>query len=335
MGVGSSATPAGANAFADCDVLLAVGTRFSEIATGGFGLKPNWKLIHADINANVFNANYPAAATISGDAREVLKALIERLPRRPRARDGAALRQRIAADKQGYLDEWLKHDPHGRVNPARFFIALRRRLADDAYLVADDGNHTFLVAELFAATRSRRVISPSDFNCMGYCVPAAIGIKLTHREQEVVGIVGDGAFLMTGTEILTATELKLGIVYYVFHDGELSQISQAQALSYNRKACSVLPEVQIKGIADAVGAIYLEMADDDAIEAVIEKAHAASGAGRPVIVDVRIDYSKATRFTKSVIRTNFYRLSLADKARTLGRAVWRHAVAPSDIEPRL
>ena len=337
MGVGPSATPAGTNAFADCDALIAVGTRFSEIATGSFGLKPTWKLIHADINPAVFNVNYRAAATITGDARDVLKTLLERLPRqreRARARDGAALRQRIAADKQSYLDEWLKHNSHGRVNPARFFLALRQRLAENSYLVADDGNHTFLVAELFAATRSRRVISPSDFNCMGYCVPAAIGVKLTHPEQEVVGIVGDGAFLMTGTEILTATENKLGIVYYVFHDGELSQISQAQTLPYNRKACTVLPQVQIKGIADAVGAAYFEMANDAAIERVIEEAQAASKTGQPVVVDVRIDYSKATRFTKGILRTNFGRLSLADKARAMSRAAWRHTVAPPDAEPK-
>ena len=213
-------------------------------------------------------------------------------------------------------------------------LALRQRLAENSYLVADDGNHTFLVAELFAATRSRRVISPSDFNCMGYCVPAAIGVKLTHPEQEVVGIVGDGAFLMTGTEILTATEHKLGIVYYVFHDGELSQISQAQALPYNRKACTVLPQVQIRGIADAVGAAYFEMANDAAIDRVIEEAHAREPDRKPVIVDVRIDYSKATRFTKGIIRTNFGRLSLADKARAMGRAAWRHTVAPPDGEPK-
>ena len=71
MGVGPAATPAGTNAFADCDALIAVGTRFGEIATGSFGLKPSWKLVHADINPNVFNANYPAAATITGDARDV------------------------------------------------------------------------------------------------------------------------------------------------------------------------------------------------------------------------------------------------------------------------
>lgn len=330
MGIGPAAVPAATNAFADCDVLLAVGTRFGEIATGSFGLKPTWQLIHADINPAVFNVNYPAAVTLTGDASATLQALLQALPARGAVSDsvGAALRQRIAADKQAYQDEWLSHDGGGRVNPARFFQALRRALPDDGYLLADDGNHTFLVAELFAATRSGQVFSPTDFNCMGYCVPACIGVKITHPQQAVVGIVGDGAFLMTGLEMLTATEHGLGIVYYVFNDGELSQISQAQSLPYNRKACTVLPTVRMKGIADAVGAAYLALDADADIERVIAEADRVAQGGRPVVVDVRIDYSKKTRFTQGIVKTNLGRMGLTDKLRMVGRAAWRRVQPP-------
>ncbi|MEJ8840479.1 thiamine pyrophosphate-binding protein [Ramlibacter sp. AN1133] len=330
MGIGPAAVPAATNAFADRDVLLAIGTRFGEIATGSYGIDPRWKLVHADINPEVFNANYPAEVAIAGDALQVLQALLERLPAGAPATAGTGdLRARIARDKKAYLDEWLAHDSGDRVNPARFFQALRQRLADDAYLLADDGNHTFLTAELFAATRSKHVLSPTDFNCMGYCVPAAIGVKLTHPDQQVVGIVGDGAFLMTGLEILTATELKLGIVYYVFNDGELSQISQAQQLPYNRKTCTVLPEVRFRGIAEATGAVYLPMPGDADIAAVMEQADTHARQGRPVVVDVRIDYSKPTRFTRGIVQTNLQRMAWGSKARLIGRAAWRRVVKPA------
>jgi acetolactate synthase I/II/III large subunit len=327
MGIGPAAVPAAENAFADCDVLLAVGTRFGEIATGSFGLKPSWKLIHADINPTVFNANYPAEVALEGDARVLLQALLERLPAAPGTRDDSR-QQQIRRDKAAYLDEWLRHDSKQRVNPARFFQALRRHLPDDAYVIADDGNHTFLMAELFAASRSRHVFCPTDFNCMGYCVPATIAVKLTHPQQQVVGIVGDGAFLMTGLELLTATEHKLGTVHYIFNDGELSQISQAQQLPYNRKACTVLPEVRFRGMADAVGAVYLRLAGDDDIDATIERAQAESAQGRPVIVDVNIDYSKQTRFTKGIVRTNLDRMTVGNKLRMVGRAAWRRVAMP-------
>jgi len=333
MGIGPAAVPAATHAFADCDVLLAVGTRFGEIATGSFGLDAKWRLIHADINPGVFNANYPADVTLCGDAAETLSALCAALPAHvENGRDGAALRSRIAADKAGYLQEWLRHDSKDRVNPARFFQALRAQLEDDAYLIADDGNHTFLAAELFPVTRSKHFLSPTDFNCMGYCVPAATGVKLTHPDRQVVGIVGDGAFLMTGLEILTAAEHGLGVIYYVFNDGELAQIAQPQQRTYNRKACTVLPEISIRGVADAVGAAYFAMPDTASIERVVAAAHAANRAGRPVIVDVRIDYSKPTRFTQGAMRTALGRMSVGNKLRLVGRAVWRHAVAPKTPE---
>lgn len=333
MSMGPAAVPAAENAFADCDVLLAIGTRFGEIATGSYGIKPTWDLIHVDINPAVFNANYEARLCIEGDAAAVVRGLIDELKSLPgdaaqtQAR-GQAVRQQIARDKQAYIAEWQRHDSQGRVNPQRFFQALRSKLPDDAYLVTDDGNHTFLVAELFETRGSRHLITPTDFNCMGYCVPAAVGIKLTHPDQQVVGIVGDGAFLMTGLELLTATEHKLGVVCYVFNDGELSQISQAQKLPFNRKACTVLPEVRFKGIADAVGAHYLRMAGDSDIAAVIEQAQTLSAQGQPVIVDVMIDYSKQTRFTKGILRTNLMRMDLGNKLRMIGRAAWRRVATP-------
>ena len=337
MGIGPAAVPAAENAFADCDVLLAVGTRFGEIATGSFGIKPTWQLIHTDINPAVFHANYPAALTIEGDARAVLQGLLgelqtlasEQTARAEQVQSrGQVLRAQIASDKQRYQREWLQHDSGQRVNPARFLHALRQHLPDDAYMVTDDGNHTFLVAELFESRRSRHLITPTDFNCMGYCVPAAIGVQLTHPQQAVVGIVGDGAFLMTGLEIITAAEHRLGVVFYVFNDGELSQISQAQQLPYNRKACTVLPEIRIKGIADAVGARYLRLSTDDDIHAVIAQAQGLGQQGQPVIVDVHIDYSKQTRFTQGILKTNLGRMTVGNQLRMVGRAAWRRIATP-------
>jgi acetolactate synthase-1/2/3 large subunit len=331
MGIGPAAVPAAENAFRDCDVLLAVGTRFGEIATGSFGIEPSWTLIHSDINPRVFNANYPAEVTIEGDARRVLQALLDRLLSTPAtiARDAKPLQADIARDKNAYLREWLSHDSKNRVNPGRFFQALRSALPDDAYVVVDDGNHTFLAAELFPVHSSKHFLSPTDFNCMGYCVPAAIGARLAHTHSPVVGIVGDGAFLMTGLEIGTAAEHGLGVVYFVFNDGELSQISQAQKLPYNRKACTVLPEVRIRGIAEATGAVYLRLENDAGITDTIGAALREAAQNRPVVVDVNIDYSKQTRFTKGILKTNLNRLALSDKLRIAGRALWRRLLPPA------
>ncbi|HAL39489.1 MAG TPA: acetolactate synthase large subunit [Polaromonas sp.] len=324
FGFGASAVPAARNAFKDCDCLLAVGTRFSEIATGSYGVDVPENLIHIDINPETIGANYPAKVGIPGDAALVSNQLLKALQASgPRRAVQSALRAQIRSDKEAYRQSWYKSDVPDRVNPARFFDQLRLQTPDDGIIVVDDGNHTFLTAELMPIHAPRSVILPTDFNCMGYAVPAAIGAKLSHPGRLVQTIVGDGAFLMTCMEILTATSNHLGVIYYVFHDGELSQIAQAQEIPYNRKPCTKLGPVNLEGVALATGAAFVRMPDNDSIDGAIRQAIEISCSGRPVIVDVKIDYSKRTAFTEGAVKTNFQRFPLNQKVRTLTRAFTR------------
>ncbi|MBU0994573.1 MAG: thiamine pyrophosphate-binding protein [Proteobacteria bacterium] len=325
MGFGGYAVPAASNAFKNCDCMLAIGTRFGEIATGSFGVAVPENLIHIDINPSVFNVNYPARVIIKGDALNMLHAVLQKLQQKQNPQNHRThIRDQIKKDKQSYKKEWLAHNSGTRVNPAVFFEKLRNSLKDDDFVVADDGNHTFLAAELMPIHASRRFISPTDFNCMGYAVPAVIGTKLAHPENQVVGIIGDGAFTMTCMEILTATSLKTGAVFFVFKDGELSQIAQAQELPYNRKVCTVLGNLSIKGVAMATGAQFLMMKRNEDAETVITKALQLAAGHTPVIVEVNIDYKKHTRFTKGILKTNLNRFNLGTKARFIGRAMVRH-----------
>jgi acetolactate synthase I/II/III large subunit len=324
--LGRAAVPAVEKTFENTDCMLAVGTRFGEIATGSYGWDPPENLIHVDVNPAVFNANYPAKVCLEGDAKQVLRKLLTALGNAPLA-DVAARRAGVQATiralKAAYAEEWLRHDSKGRVNPARFFASLRRQLADDATVVLDDGNHTFLAAELMPIHQPRGLVSPTDFNCMGYCVPATIGSKLARPDAQVVGIVGDGAFRMTAMELATATALGLGVVVFVFNDGELAQIAQAQEIPYNRKTCTVLGPLDIAGVAQATGASYLRLANDTDIDTVVTSALARAREGRPVLVDVLVDYSKRTRFTEGIVKTNLERFDFSTKARLVGRALWR------------
>jgi acetolactate synthase-1/2/3 large subunit len=325
FGFGAAAVQSAQNAFAECDCMVAIGTRFSEIATGSYGTKVPENLIHIDINPAVFSANYPAKVAIAGDAGAVLKQLMTELeakiPRRP---SQTAMRAQIKQDKAAYRESWYRNDAAGLVNPVRFFDELRRQMPDDGIVAIDDGNHTFLTAELMPIHSPKSVILPTDFNCMGYAVPAAIGAKLACPDRTVQAIVGDGAFLMTCMEILTAASNSLGVVYYVFNDGELAQIGQAQAIPYNRKPCTQIGKLNIEGVALATGAAFLPMNDNGAIADVIGKANEIARDGRPVIVAVKIDYSKRTAFTLGAVKTNFGRFPLNEKLRFLTRAAVRH-----------
>jgi acetolactate synthase-1/2/3 large subunit len=327
FGFGASAVPAAQNAFRNCDGMIAIGTRFSEIATGSYGAEVPANLIHIDINPDVFNANHPAKVAISGDAGAVLRQFLQELEARlPRRNANGTLRDQIRSDKAAYRESWYRHDAKDIVNPARFFDALRQAMPDNGILAIDDGNHTFLTAELMPIHAPKSVILPTDFNCMGYAVPAAIGAKLACPDRAVQAIVGDGAFMMTCMEILTAVTNNLGVVYYVFNDGGLAQIGQAQAIPYGRKPCTQLGKLNIEGVAIATGAAYLPMNDNNAIADVIGEANEIATGGRPVIVGVRIDYSKKTAFTLGAVKTNFGRFPLNEKLRFLTRAAIRHVV---------
>jgi acetolactate synthase-1/2/3 large subunit len=322
MGFSAASVPASENAFKDVDCLIAVGTRFAEIPTGSFGAKVPENLIHIDIDKNVFDKNYKSKLAIEGDAKEVLESLLSELTSRNIKKSNPDLITNIAKDKEAYYKEWSDYK-FENVNPYLFFKSLRNNLDDDAITVVDDGNHTFLTVELFQNLKSKHLISPTDFNCMGYCVPATIGAKFTNPNKQVVGIVGDGAFLMTGLELLTAKRNNLGIVIFVFHDGELSQISQGQEIPYNRKTSTQLGEFKIEGIAKSVGADYFVIENDSQINEIINSALKKAAANKIVLVDVNIDYKKRTRFTKGVVKTVLGNFPFNDKLRFIARSIKR------------
>ena len=326
VGFGPSAVPAAQRAFDGCDALLAVSVRFSELATGSYGMDVPSNLVHVDINPEVFDKNYPATVTIEGDAQQVLAALADEFDQRdwmsPRDRD--ALASQIQSEKQTYFQTWTEAPNDEKVSPGFFFQSLRLRLDDDAQIVVDDGKHTFLTAELFPVRHPRGFISPTDFNCMGYCVPASIGAKFANPDRQVAAIVGDGAFLMTGMELLTAATHDLGVMVFVFHDGELGQISQFQSIPLNRKTCTVLNDFRVEGVADAVGAHFIALQNDAGISDALDEALEVSAGGTPVLVDVNVDYSKRTMMTKGVVKTNLGRFSMSEKMRFVARAAKRH-----------
>jgi len=329
MSFGPAAVPAATNAFLECDCMLAIGTRFGEIGTGSFGVSVPENLIHIDINPEAINANYPAKIAITGDSKDIAPLLLQKLEAKITEQNinvcarMKSVSANIAKDKLAYTKEWHQHDTKGRVNPSKFFDALRVKLPDDGFVVVDDGNHTFLTAELMPIHTPRSMISPTDFNCMGYAVPATIAAKLANPDKDVVSIVGDGAFLMTCMEIITASEHRLGAIFTVFNDGELSQIAQAQNVPYNRKTCTVLGNTRFQGVAQATGAEYVRIENDSDINECIDKAWEHSKKGCPVILDVNVDYSKQTRFTKGIVGTNLKRLPLNTKIRMVSRALVR------------
>ncbi|MBK8501996.1 MAG: thiamine pyrophosphate-binding protein [Saprospiraceae bacterium] len=322
--LGRSAKPSSQAALKKHDCMLAVGCRFSEISTGSYGLENPKNLIHIDINPEVFNKNYKAVLCIEGDAKEVLQVLWNELADLEISNDYLKVTEEIQVLNQAYEAEWLKEKLEDLVSPGWFFASLNKRMTEDTFVVVDDGKHTFLAAELLLSQQANHFISPTDFNCMGYCIPATIAVKMAHPDKPVLGIVGDGAALMTGLELVTAASYGVAPIIFLFNDGELGQITQFQKTPLNLRTCSVLGKIDFKGLAILAGIEYLKMENDHCIEESMDKAFQLSGEGRAVLVDVFIDYSKKTMLTKGVIKTNLSRFPLIEKIRFITRAVKRH-----------
>lgn len=304
-----------------CDCLLAVGCRFGELATGSYGIEPPEQLIHVDINPEVFNRNYQAALTIESDARLFVEGLAGVIDG---SRPWEALGEQILAGHRKVRDRWHSEVDGNRVAPVLLFEALQRHCEANAIYATDSGNGTFLAIEqLRLNSGPGSFIAPVDFSCMGYSVPAAIGAALANPGRDVVALPGDGALLMTGLELLTAANYRAAPLVVVLRDGKLSQIAQFQKIPFNREPCSSLPDYSVEGLAQTVGARYFRIIRNHELDSVIPAALDIVRSGRPALVEVAIDYSRKTYFTKGVVKTNFWRLPWGDRLRMVVRALAR------------
>ena len=306
-----------------CDCLLAIGCRFGEVTTAGFGIEPPADLIHVDIDPDVFNRNFAARLAISGDARLFVEALLELMDGR---RPWESLAREIAVGQAEVVRRWRRQASENRVTPHFLFEALQRHCRDDAIFATDSGNGTFLAVEHLRLEKPGRFLAPTDFSCMGYSVPAAIGACFAHPGRDVVALPGDGAFLMTGVELITASAYRTAPLVCVLRDGKLSQIAQFQKMQVNRETSSVLPDYDLEGFALATGCRYFRILRDSELDAVLPAALKLTRAGTPALVEVAIDYSEKTYFTKGVVKNVFSRLPWGDRVANIFRAISRRLV---------
>jgi acetolactate synthase I/II/III large subunit len=304
------------------NVTLALGCRFSEVGTGGYGITPPGHITHVDTHPEALGRNFPAELAVVSDAGAFLRAVLEALPAAaPQAPD--ALREHIRAGHAAVRRGWTERKSPSGVTPCVLLEALQRRFGPEAVYVTDSGNGTFLAMEGLRLDRPGQFLSPVDYSCMGYSVPAAIGAKLGRPDAPVVALAGDGAFLMTGLELLTAANQGIPVAVFVLRDRELAQIAQFQSTAFNRRTASALPDYHLGGLAEGMGVEWLPFDRDEQVESVILQAQAILAEGRPVIVDTAIDYSDKTYFTRGVVKTMLGRLPWTDRLRFIARAISR------------
>ncbi|MFV1968201.1 MAG: thiamine pyrophosphate-binding protein [Pirellulaceae bacterium] len=259
----------------DADVVLAVGCRFSQVATANWSLSIPGKLIQIDIDGSAIGRNYPAEIGICGCAKAALTALAEALPGK-RGRESDAwkeIRSRIPVPERWQI--------------RGFDIApiLRRVLDRDAIIACDMTRLYYMLLANFPAYEPRSFLHSSCFIAMGYGLPAALGAKAAFPQRQVVAVAGDGGFLMTSQELACAVQEKLPVITIVINDRCLSAIKGIQKRSFDGRYIAVdLVNPDFVRLAEAYGALGLRV---QALEEFEPALHQALEADRPALIEIQ------------------------------------------------
>ncbi|MDA4134152.1 MAG: biosynthetic-type acetolactate synthase large subunit [Thaumarchaeota archaeon] len=221
----------------ECDVLLAVGVRFSDRSTGNFSeFAPDAKIIHIDADPTEFNKNKLVTLSILGDANRVLSLLFDALVKRmsKRTEDNAWLARlnQIREEMKGIP---AYKDSYAELSGPRIVKLMRDILPPEAILTTGVGRHQMWCEIHYRVMRPRTWVTSTGLGTMGFGLPAAIGAKFAMPSVPVVDFDGDGSFVMTEQALATAVEEKIPVVAIVMNDRSLGMVEQWQRLMYNRR----------------------------------------------------------------------------------------------------
>ena len=229
----------------ECDLLIAVGARFDDRATGKVAaFCPNAKIIHIDIDPAELDKIKSAHVGITADVREALAQLL------PLVSENARLQwvDRINALKAQHPQQFPDAD-----KPLSHFGLIRSVAAcldNEATIATDVGQHQMWVSQAYPLRRPRQWLTSGGLGTMGFGVPAAIGAALAEPERTVVCFTGDGSILMNIQELVTAAEENVNIKIVLMNNAVLGLVHQQQTLFYGER----LFASKFKGMPDFIGA---------------------------------------------------------------------------------
>jgi acetolactate synthase-1/2/3 large subunit len=248
------------------DLVMVIGCKLTHNGTYGFQLRLDpEKLIRIDSSADVLKSNYPARVSVHADASMFLSKAVSELGsgRRPvgtwTSTELADFKFLARSDGGGVEPEILGVEPPTQT---RFFSALREAMPRDSCMVTDTGLHQTLTSRHFQVFSARGLMTPSDFQSMGFGLPAAIGAKLAMPDRPVVSLIGDGGFAMSGMELLTAVREKIPLCVIVFKDCALGQIRLQQMSSFGHIHGTTLQTPNLQLFAQSIGARYMNVRGD-------------------------------------------------------------------------
>lgn len=278
--LGMHGTKTANRAVHECDLLIALGVRFSDRVTGQTSAFANQaKIVQFEVDPAEVNKNVLVDCSVIGDLKESLTRLLPEIT----AVRHEEWNQKIAESKAAHP---LKYNQNVLTGPY-ILEKLYRLTKGQAIITTDVGQHQMWAAQYYRYTMPRTLLTSGGLGTMGYGFGAAMGAKAAHPDRVVVNIGGDGCFRMNMNEVISAVRNHLNVIEIVMNNEVLGMVRQWQHLFYEeRYSNTVLDDgIDFVKIAEGQGALGIRVDQKDQVEAAIKEALAAD---RPVVIDCRI-----------------------------------------------
>lgn len=264
-----------------CDLLIAVGTRFSDRVYGNANnFAPNAKILQIEIDPKEINKNIKIDASIMGDVKSVLERINAKLSQQKHTE----WIEEIEKSKEQYP---LKYRTDILTGPA-VVDAIYNITKGDAIIATEVGQHQMWAAQFYYFKEPRTFLSSGGLGTMGYGLGAAMGAKCACPDKTVVNIAGDGGFRMNMNEIATAVRSNIPFIEVVINNSVLGMVRQWQTLFYEKRYSNTVLDhnVDYVKLAEAMGAVGMRATTLDEFKKAFSEALALN---KPVVIDCVID----------------------------------------------
>ncbi len=212
----------------ECDLLIAIGVRFSDRVIGNASqFAKNAKILQFDVDPAEINKNIQTDASVIGDVKEILARLNEILPQQ----DHSEWKRHIAELEEKFP---MVYPEPGLTGPY-VVEEIYRQTKGDAIIVTEVGQHQMWTAQYYKFKKPRTLLSSGGLGTMGYGLGASIGAQIGNPDRQVVNIAGDGCFRMNMIEMMTAARQHLPLIEVVIDNRVLGMVHQWQELFYGRR----------------------------------------------------------------------------------------------------
>ena len=278
--IGMHGTKASNLGVSQCDLLIALGARFSDRVTGNpKKFAENAKIIHIDIDAAEINKNIRVDASLVGDLKAVLQDLNKRLEKQEHREWMETIREL----KEKYP---LKYDD-SRLSCPYVIETIDQVTGGDAIITTDVGQHQMWAAQYYRYVRPRTFLSSGGLGTMGYGLGACIGAQLGQPDKLCINIAGDGCFRMNMNELATASRYNIPIIQLVINNHVLGMVRQWQTLFYGKRYSQTVlnDKVDFCKVAEALGCASIRVTRKEEVAPALEKAIAMKA---PVLIECMI-----------------------------------------------